>query len=111
MTDFFWTHRHNQKKEAKMTLKPISDRVILKPIKEEKIGHIYIPDIMHPFYKEEGKTVFGTVMAVGHKVKQIKVNDLVFYSAFCGVPFIEDDIEYLIMKEEDIIAVETKDEA
>jgi co-chaperonin GroES (HSP10) len=82
-------------------IKPISDRVLIKQVKQTMIGKIHVPDIMHPFYKEQGKIAKGIVLAVGPKVKSIKVDDVVYFSLFCGIEVDND----LMMREQDLVAV------
>jgi chaperonin GroES len=91
-------------------MKPLSDRVIVKPLeqKETKKGSIIIPDTA----KE--KPMEGEVMAAGPgKVDDkgaripmdVKKGDKVLYGKYSGTEVRIDDIEYLIMHVEDIMAV------
>src|SRR6266446_2078268 len=93
-----------------MNLKPLGDRVVLKPSdKEEKTkSGILLPDTA----KEKPQE--GTVMAVGPgrvldngtKVSiELKVGDKVLYAKYAGNEFKIDDIEYLIVSEKDVLAV------
>ena len=93
-----------------MNLKPLGDRVVLKPSdKEEKTkSGILLPDTA----KEKPQE--GTVMAVGPgrvldngtKVSiELKVGDKVLYAKCAGNEFKIDDIEYLIVSEKDVLAV------
>jgi chaperonin GroES len=93
-----------------MNLKPLGDRVVLKPSdKEEKTkSGILLPDTA----KEKPQE--GTVMAVGTgrvldngtKVSmELKVGDKVLYAKYAGNEFKVDEIEYLIVSEKDVLAV------
>ena len=93
-----------------MKIKPLADRVVVKPLEEEEIkkGNIIIPDTA----KE--KPMQGKVVAVGPgrisdngvKVEiQLKVGDQVLYGKYSGTEVTIDNEEYLIMRESDIFAV------
>lgn len=92
-----------------MKLKPLSDRVIVKPLEQEsktKSG-IIIPDTA----KE--KSHRGKVLSIGPgkfddgKLVEmtVKVNDTVLYKEYAGDEFKLDGEDVIILKEEDIIAV------
>ncbi|MCL5031572.1 MAG: co-chaperone GroES [Bacteroidetes bacterium] len=93
-----------------MNLKPLADRVIIKPSEaEEKTkGGIILPDTA----KE--KPIEGTVVAIGPGktsedgkfVKlEVKVGDKVLYGKYSGTEVIVEGEEYLIMRESDIFAI------
>ncbi len=95
---------------AKMNLKPLGDRVIVKPMEaEEKTkGGIILPDTA----KE--KPIEGTVVAAGPgKVSddgkaikmEVKVGDKVLYGKYSGTEVNVEGEEYLIMRESDIFAI------
>ena len=95
---------------AKINLKPLADRVIVKPLEaEEKTkGGIILPDTA----KE--KPIEGTVIAVGPgKVSEdgktvkpeVKVGDKVLYGKYSGTEVTVEGEEYLIMRESDIFAI------
>lgn len=95
---------------AKINLKPLADRVIVKPSEaEEKTkGGIILPDIA----KE--KPIEGTVIAIGpgktfddgKVVKpEVKVGDKVLYGKYSGTEVTVEGEEYLIMRESDIFAI------
>ena len=91
-----------------MKIKPLADRVVVKPLEEEsktKAG-IIIPDTA----KEKPQK--GTVIAVGlGKFSELsgnripmraKVGDNVLYGKYAGTEIIIDGKEYLIMRQDDI---------
>jgi len=91
-------------------IKPLGDRVLVKPseVKETKKGGIIIPDTV----KE--KPVEGEVMAVGlgkfsdsniRLTMEIKVGDKVLYGKYSGTEVKIEDVEYMIMHTDDILAV------
>ena len=95
---------------AKVNLKPLADRVIIKPMEtEEKTkGGIIVPDTA----KE--KPIEGIIMAVGpgkvtedgKQVKlEVKEGDKVLYGKYSGTEVTVEGEEYLIMRESDIFAI------
>jgi chaperonin GroES len=93
-----------------MKVKPLADRVVVKPspAEEKTKGGIILPDTA----KE--KPVIGEVVAVGPgKVSEdgkkilpeVKVGDKVLYGKYSGTEVTIDGEEYLIMREADIFAI------
>jgi chaperonin GroES len=93
-----------------MKVKPLHDRLIIQTLKEEEKtkGGIIIPDTA----KE--KPVEGKVIAVGPgRIKkdgtkmplEIKKGDRVLYAKYAGTEIKMDGEEYLMMREDDILAV------
>lgn len=93
-----------------MNVKPLGDRVVIKPSesKEQSRGGIVIPDTA----KEKPQE--GKIVAVGTGKKtddgkiialSVKVGDLVLYGKYSGTEITVDDVEYLMVKEEDILAI------
>lgn len=93
-----------------MNLKPLHDRVLVKPMEaEEKTASgLYIPDTA----KE--KPMKGEVVAVGSgKLTDdgktvpltVKTGDKVLYGKYSGTEITIDGTEYLIMRESDIYAI------
>ena len=96
-----------------MTLKPLADRIVVKPsLAEEKTkGGLYVPDTA----KE--KPVWGEVVATGpgrmnddgkRVALDIKVGDKVLYGKYSGTEVTVESEELLIMRESDIFAVMQK---
>jgi chaperonin GroES len=92
------------------TLKPLADRVVIKPMPREEMtkSGIYLPDTA----KEKPQE--GTVIAVGAGrqtddgkmvAMTVKVNDKVLYAKYAGTEFKQDDEELLIVSEKDILAI------
>jgi chaperonin GroES len=93
-----------------MTLKPLADRVIVKPApaEEKTKGGIIVPDTA----KE--KPVWGEVVAAGpgrttedgkHIPMEVKKGDRVLYGKYSGTEVTIEGEEYLIMRESDIFAL------
>jgi chaperonin GroES len=93
-----------------MNIRPLADRVVVKPMDPEKKreGGIIIPDTA----KEkpmQGKVVAvgpGKISDNGEKIPmEVKVGDVVLYGKYSGTEVTIDDEEYLIMRESDIFAI------
>ncbi len=90
---------------AKVSVKPIQDRVLVEPApaEEKTAGGIIIPDTA----KE--KPVRGKVIAVGTGKKDepitVKAGDTVLYGKYAGTEIQIEGKEYLIMRESDIYAI------
>ena len=93
-----------------MKLKPLSDRVVVKPqeVEEKTASGIILPDTA----KE--KPQLGQVVAVGkgkisdagNLIKMdVKVNDKVLYGKYSGTEITFKGDELLIMRESDILAI------
>ncbi|MFZ1279251.1 MAG: co-chaperone GroES [Ignavibacteriaceae bacterium] len=93
-----------------MKLKPLGDRVVVKPAaaEEKTAGGIILPDTV----KE--KPVEGNVVAVGpgrvaddgKAIKmEVKVGDKVLYGKYSGTEVSINGEEYLIMRESDIFGI------
>ena len=81
-------------------LQPLHDYVLLKREKEEKTT---ASGIILTSGKEKSKLA---VVALGPDCKaDIKVNDKVVYKEYSGTTIKVDDEEYIVIKDEDIIAV------
>jgi chaperonin GroES len=93
-----------------MNVKPLADRVVVKPLEEQetKKGGIIIPDTA----KE--KPMQGEIMEVGSgrlsdegktMPLEVKKGDRVLYGKYSGTEVSIDGDEFLIMRESDIFAV------
>lgn len=92
------------------TLKPLGDRVVVKPLPREEMtkSGIYLPDTAKERPQE------GTIIAVGPgrqtdegKVvaMTLKVGDKVLYAKYAGTEYKQDDQELLICTEKDVLAI------
>ena len=88
-----------------MNIKPLADRVLVlpAPAEEKTIGGIIIPDTA----KE--KPLKGEVVAVGNGTKDeemvLKVGDKVLYGKYAGSELEFEGTKYLIMRQNDVLAV------
>lgn len=88
-----------------LNIKPLSDRVIIEPAAAETqtASGIIIPDTA----KEKPQK--GTVVAVGKGKKDepltVKVGDTVLYGKYAGTDLKFNGKDYLIMREDDILAI------
>jgi chaperonin GroES len=95
---------------SKLNLKPLADRVIVKPAEALEVskGGIILPDTA----KE--KPIEGTIVATGpgkvgddgKVVKlEVKVGDKILYGKYSGTEVQVEGVDYLIMRESDIFAI------
>ncbi len=80
-------------------IKPLADRVVA--VREEAqtktASGLYLPD------NAKEKPVLAKVEAVGPEVKGIKKGDRILYKEYSTTEIKIDNVEYLIVKEEDIL--------
>ena len=93
-----------------MNARPLHDRILVQRIEEgeQKVGGIIIPD------SAKEKPQQGKVVAVGNgKVKDdggrialdVKAGDLILFGKYSGQEIKLDGEEYLIMREDEVLAV------
>lgn len=91
-------------------IRPIGDRVVVKPAAKEEVtkSGIVIPDTA----KEKPQE--GTIVAVGsgrlldngeRAVIDVQEGNRVLFAKYGGTEFKLDGVEYLVLKESDILAV------
>ncbi len=96
-----------------MRIKPLQDRIVVKRVEEETktAGGIIIPD------SHAEKPAQGEVVAVGEGYRNengsfaalsVKVGDRVLFTKYAGSEVKLEGIEYLIMKESDVLGVLVK---
>jgi chaperonin GroES len=87
-----------------MSIKPLADRVLVKPAaaEEKTIGGIIIPD------SAKEKPLKGEVIAVGNGTKDeamvLKAGDEVLYGKYAGTEIELDGEKFLIMRQSDVLA-------
>ena len=90
---------------SKLNIKPLADRVLVEPSAAETktSSGIIIPDTA----KEKPQK--GNIVAVGPGTKDnpvtVKVGDVVLYGKYSGTELNHEGKDYLIMKENDILAI------
>ncbi len=93
-----------------MNLRPLSDRVVVRRMEEEKttVGGILLPD------SAKEKPAKGEILAVGEGKRSdngtvipmsVKVGDKVLFGKYAGQEVKVDGAEVLVMREDDIIAI------
>ncbi|GFE60230.1 co-chaperone GroES [Geobacter sp. AOG2] len=93
-----------------MSLRPLQDRILVKRVEEETktAGGLFIPETA----KEKPQR--GEIVAAGNGKKtedgkvlplDVKVGDKVLFGKYSGTEIKVDGEEYLIMREDDILAV------
>ncbi|KWT91843.1 MAG: co-chaperone GroES [Nitrospirota bacterium] len=84
-----------------MKFKPLKERVFVsyKEELERTAGGLYVPDTA----KEKPQR--GKVEAIGSEVKELKVGDEVFFDKYSGSKVQIDSVDYLIIKEEDVLGI------
>ncbi len=93
-----------------MKIRPLGDRVIVKPAEEKEVkkGGIIIPDTAKE-KPQEGDVIAvgpGKVDETGKKIPMdVKAGDKILYGKYSGTEIKIDDEEYLIMHQEDILGI------
>ena len=94
---------------TKVAFKPLGNRVVVEPMEgDEQVsaGGIYIPDTAKE-KPQEGKVVAvgpGRVTDEGNHVPmELEVGDTVIYSKYAGTEYKDGEIEYLVLREDDIL--------
>jgi len=93
-----------------MNIRPLHDRVVIKRLEEERksAGGIVIPDTAAE------KPQKGEIVAVGKgkpldsggvREPEVKTGDKVLFGKFAGTEVKIDDEDYLVMREDDVVAV------
>jgi len=93
-----------------MNIRPLHDRILVKREEEQDVkkGRIIIPDTAKE-KPQEGKVIAvgtGKVMEDGKKIPlDVKTSDRILFGKYSGSEVKLEDEEYLIMKEEDVLAI------
>lgn len=93
-----------------MNFRPLNDRILVKRIEAKEVsqGGIFIPD------SAKEKPMEGVVAAVGEgkclnngerRALEVKPGQTVFFRKYAGNEVSLDGVEYLIMREDEILAV------
>ncbi|MFH1171002.1 MAG: co-chaperone GroES [bacterium] len=92
-----------------MKLKPLGDRVVVKPSVDEEVtkAGIVLPDTVEKEKKEQGEVVS---VGNGEKVTKLglKAGDVVMFGKYSGEDVTVDDVEYKVLEEKDVLAVVEK---
>jgi len=91
-------------------LKPLSDHVVIEPLREEKKkGGIILPDTIEKERQEKGKVIAvgaGKFDSNGKRIPlEVKKGDVVIFRKYGPNEVKVGEKEYLICREEDILAI------
>jgi len=90
-------------------LDPLGDRVVIKPLPREEVtkSGIVLPDTAKE-KPQEGEIVAvgpGRVSEDGKRIPmEVKVGDKVIYAKYAGIEIKVDEVEYVILRESDVLA-------
>ena len=93
-----------------MKIRPLHDRILVERLEEQEVkkGSIIIPDTAKE-KPQEAKVIAvgnGKVTEEGKKLPlDVKVGDRILFGKYSGSEVKIDDKEYLIMREEDVLAI------
>ncbi|HOX37404.1 MAG TPA: co-chaperone GroES [Candidatus Brocadiia bacterium] len=93
-----------------MAIKPLGDKILVKRLEAEEktAGGIVLPDTAKEKPKE-GRVIAlgdGKLLDDGKRAAfQVKKNDRIIFSSFAGTEIKVDGEEYLLMSEDDVLAV------
>jgi chaperonin GroES len=96
-----------------MALKPLGDRVVVKPIEQDEItaGGIMLPDTAKE-KPQEGKILAvgpGNRNDAGERVQlDVAVGDIVLYAKYAGTEIKLEGEKVLVLRESDILAIVEK---
>ena len=93
-----------------MNVQPLGDRIVVEVLeaKEKTKGGIVLPDTAKEKPQEANVVAVGKgrVSDEGKVIApQVKVGDKILFGKYSGTEITVDDKEYLILKEEDILAI------
>lgn len=94
-----------------MNLRPLGDRVIIKPAAKEEMtkAGIILPDTVNKERPENGEVIAvgpGKMLENGSRsAMSIKVGDKVVFKKYSPDEVKIDDVEYLVIAESDVMAV------
>lgn len=91
-------------------IKPLSDHILVEPLKEEKKkGGIILPETVEKERSEKGKVVAvgpGKRDKDGKRVPpDVKKGDVVLFTKYSPNEIKVDGKEYLVIKEDDVLAI------
>lgn len=92
---------------------PLGDRVVVRPIEREEVtkSGIVLPETAKE-KPQEGEVIAvgpGRITDDGKRIPmELAVGDRVLFAKYAGTEFKEDGVEYLIIRESDILAKITK---
>ena len=99
-----------QRRKERMKIRPLHDRLLVERLeeKEVKMGGIIIPDTAKEKPQEARVIAVGNgkVTDEGKKIPlDVKAGDKILFGKYSGSEVKIDDKEYLIMREDDVLAI------
>ena len=93
-----------------MKIQPIRDRILVKPLEAESVSKfgIVIPDNAKekPQKGTAVKVGEGRVTKEGNVISMaVKENDVVLYGQHAGTKVKIDEVEYIVLSEDDVLAI------
>lgn len=91
------------------TFQPLGDRIVIKPIEQEEVskGGLLLPDTARE-RPQEGEVIAagpGRLTDEGRRIPmELVVGDKVLYAKYAGTEITEEEEDYLVLRESDILA-------
>ncbi|MGE5392450.1 MAG: co-chaperone GroES [Candidatus Saccharibacteria bacterium] len=89
-----------------MTIKPLGDRILVKPLLAEEVtkSGIVLPDSAEKEKKEQGEII---AIGEGEKIRKLglSVGDKVLFGKYSGDEVEIDKVEYKFLKDEDVLGI------
>lgn len=89
-----------------MNIRPLGNRIIVKPSKEEEItkAGIVLPDTIDKEKKAQGEII---AIGSGEKIQKLNLNigDKILYTSYAGSDITVEKEEYKVLSEDEILAV------
>jgi chaperonin GroES len=98
-------------REKNMNIKPLNDRVVVKPAEAEQVtkSGIVLPDTADKERPEQGEVIAvgeGKILENGSRAKMsVKVGDIIMFKKYSPDEVKVGDEEYLVISEGDILAI------
>ncbi|HYU21445.1 MAG TPA: co-chaperone GroES [Chloroflexota bacterium] len=96
--------------KAKIGLRPLGDRVVIKPLEREDVtkSGLVLPDTAKE-KPQQGEVLAvgpGRILDSGERIKlDLKEGDRVLFAKYAGTEFKHEDNELLILSEKDVLAL------
>lgn len=100
---------------SELKIKPLQDRVVVRPLTDEEAGNVSVSGIIIPDTAKQDKPEQGVVVAVGNGKwdedgekripLDVKVGDRVVFSKYGYEEVKLDDKEYYILSESNLLAI------
>ena len=86
-----------------MEFKPLNERILVEPLEQGDTtsSGLYIPD------HAKGLPQQGIIRAVYDGTEKVALGNIVLYEKFVGTKFMMNDVEYLVLKDDDILGILT----